>query len=78
MVISDEELQAFVGVKHSRPHDRFGMHHCNVSGKEQIVVRAYLPGVASCEVIDEKSGQKFPLKLIHESGFFEGVINRSE
>ena len=76
MVISEDELLAFVKAKHACPHDRLGMHHYNANNKAQLVVRAYLPNADRCEIIDPQSNQIFKTEKLHQSGFFEALINR--
>ena len=57
------------------------MHPIEFHGKLSLVVRAYLPDVVNCEVIDTKvpQGHRFKLEKISEDGFFEGlIIDRSD
>jgi 1,4-alpha-glucan branching enzyme len=47
------------------------LEHGKIAG---LVVRAYLQNAAACTVIDTASGDRFPMSMLHESGFFEVFI----
>lgn len=62
------------------PHDYLGMHPCRQDGKAGVVVRALLPNVRSCDVVDYQGTpeKRYPLELIDPAGFFEGFIPARE
>lgn len=69
------EMSKIVNVEHASPHDVLGMHEIKENGKEFISVRAFVPQAASITVIDaQNSKKKYPMKKIHEDGFYEAVI----
>ncbi|MDR2737901.1 MAG: hypothetical protein LBB18_03105, partial [Puniceicoccales bacterium] len=75
MIISGDELRKFLCVEYANPHDRLGMHRVMGGGSiVGIVARAYLQNAKTCSVVDVATGEKFPMKKLNESGFFETFI----
>jgi 1,4-alpha-glucan branching enzyme len=73
MILTEDELKSLLQVRHRSPHELLGMHP--LADGSGIVVRAFLPGAASVEVVPthEKDKPRFKLKRIHKDGLFEGV-----
>lgn len=71
MVISKGELSAFVHGSCHYPHDFLGAHDI---GESKVVIRTFLQDAVQCEVVALSSGKAFPMEKLHESGFFEVVI----
>lgn len=81
MIVSKEELESVTKVACSQPHAILGMHLCDTSEGQQLVVRAYLDDAVSCEVVDisGSGGATYMLERLSPDGFFEGVMTgRSE
>ena len=75
-IISDDELGYFINARHASPHDRLGMHQVVEHGKVTgVVIRAFIQDAKDCSAVDLESGEKFPLKKLHNSGFFEGFFS---
>ena len=70
MILGKEEFEQFTKARHHHPHDRLGMHPY----KKGLVVRAYLQGAVTCEVVDVESDERYPLRQLSKDGFFEGEI----
>lgn len=70
MLISKKDLQDIQSARHYHPHSLLGMHPV----KGGVVVRAFLQGATSCEVVDVDSDQRYPLKQLTDNGFFEGKL----
>jgi len=80
VIISEKELESFLKARNSHPHNLLGMHPLSYHGKKGLVVRAFLDGAASCEVvrIDASPEERFPLTRIADEGFWEGFIEGHE
>ncbi|HEY3862984.1 MAG TPA: 1,4-alpha-glucan branching protein GlgB [Verrucomicrobiae bacterium] len=77
MILTKEEADNLVGVKHSSPHSLLGMHA--LGGGAGVVVRALHPRAAAIEVapVHEHDKPRLRLKRIHP-GLFEGVTQQSK
>src|SRR4051812_817153 len=73
MVLTREELNSLVELKHPSPHTLLGMHP--LGDKSGLVVRAFLPDAAKVEVqpVHEKSKPRFELQRIPKTDIFEGT-----
>jgi 1,4-alpha-glucan branching enzyme len=73
MVITREEIQSLIGVRHRSPHQLLGMHP--LGDGSGVVVRAFDPHAAAIEIqpVHEKSKPVIKLERVHDSGLFEGV-----
>lgn len=82
VILSQAEFESITQVNCGAPHDLLGMHLLETKqGKATaLVVRAYLPGVEGCEVVDLADPKKrYLLERLSEDGLFEGMIKgRSE
>ena len=77
VILSQAEFQSITQANCGAPHNILGMHPLKAkqARKAALVVRAFLPGVESCEVVDAaQEKQRYPLERLGEDGFFEGVI----
>lgn len=69
------DIFCIVKGEHTDPHTILGMHEIRRDGKQMVAVRVFLPGGKAVTVIDlENKRKKYPLELIHEDGFFEGIL----
>lgn len=73
MILTKEELETLVQVRHRTPHQLLGMHP--LGDGSGVVVRAFLPQAAEVEAIPvhEKDKPRIKLKQIHPDGVFEGT-----
>lgn len=69
-------MEKIIKGRHSQPHSILGMHEHLHEGKKGVVVRAWLNGVESCEVVDLKSKpeKRYPMGKCDPAGFFEVFI----
>ena len=77
MILTADELNSLVEVKHRSPHQLLGMHP--LGDGSGVVVRAFIPDAAKIEArpTHEKGKPSIPLEKIHPSGIFEGVSAKS-
>ena len=68
------EIRAFLGAKHSHPHDRLGMHPLVYRRKPGVIVRAFVREAAECAVIDVATGAAWPMTRIAAEGLFAVII----
>ncbi len=73
--IDEGTLAAIVGAYHADPFGVLGIHQAG----EELVVRAFRPGVATVTVEDPaRPGVEFPAMQIHPDGFFEARLDGEE
>ncbi|RCK80144.1 MAG: 1,4-alpha-glucan (glycogen) branching enzyme, GH-13-type [Candidatus Ozemobacter sibiricus] len=79
-LIDDGAIEAIIRTDHYDPFQILGMHQVELAkGRPGLVVRAFLPDAGCAQVVDIRTGQRFPMKRLHPAGFFEGIIEeRSE
>jgi 1,4-alpha-glucan branching enzyme len=77
MLLTHEELESLVEIRHRSPHTLLGMHP--LGDGSGVVVRAVAPDAASVEIqpVHERTKPRIQLKRIHESGLFEGVTREA-
>ena len=75
MLLTKDELQSLVEVKHRSPHELLGMHP--LGDGSGLVVRALIPNAAKIEVqpVHEKDKPRIRLERIPKTDLFEGVTN---
>lgn len=75
-----EEVYKVLNGDHCDPFRVLGMHPVNPEAAEglKIAVRAYLPGASEIFVREAAGDVRFKLDKIHEDGFFEAVLDRSD
>jgi 1,4-alpha-glucan branching enzyme len=73
MILSPDELQSLVGLKHRSPHQLLGMHP--LGDGSGVVVRALVPDASAIEIqpTHEKTLPRLKLKRVHGAGLFEGM-----
>jgi 1,4-alpha-glucan branching enzyme len=73
MILTKDEFNALVGLRHRSPHDLLGMHL--LGDGSGVLVRALVPGAVEIRVVPshEKDQPSFDLKRIHPCGLFEGT-----
>lgn len=76
ILLGTEDARALIHAYHAHPHQVLGMHPITLNNKPCLIVRAFLCGTQSCEVVDieSKEDYRFSLKIIHPDGLFEGII----
>jgi 1,4-alpha-glucan branching enzyme len=77
MILTAEERDSLVHLRHPAPHDLLGMHP--LGAEQGLVARALIPGAAQVEVqpVVEKDKPAIRLKRVHASGLFEGVTREA-
>src|SRR5437879_10165595 len=77
MILTAEELDSLVNIRHRSPHTLLGMHP--LGDGSGLVVRAFLPDAAKVEAVPvhEKVKPKIKLRRLHEAGLFEGVTQEA-
>ena len=69
------ELRSILAADNADPHHMLGMHEIVYNGRDCLAVRVFIPQAQSVAVVDAADESKeWQLTLIHEDGFFEGVI----
>ncbi len=58
----------------SNPASYLGPHEIEHEGRKAFSVRAFLPQSQRVWILDEKSGAQRPMRRIHPSGIFEGIL----
>ncbi len=78
MIISESELNSLLSARNSHPHTFLGLHSCEYEGKAGLVARAFVMDAVTCEVVhlEKQPEQRFVMKCLDDSGFFEGFIPR--
>ena len=56
------------------PKDLLGLHE--IDDQQAWAVRGYFPGVQQAWVIDQRNGAALPMRRLHPSGLYEGVLPR--
>jgi 1,4-alpha-glucan branching enzyme len=73
VLISKTDLTALLKAKHSAPHSVLGMHPLTHKRSEGVVVRAFLSGATTCDVVDLDAHPPVahPMTRIAPDGVFE-------
>ena len=69
-------VAAIAGGYHSTPFDILGIHPHTVEGKPAIVIRTFQPQALTVSVL--RGYQAYPMRRVHQDGFFEAVFHQSE
>ncbi|OIP29978.1 1,4-alpha-glucan branching enzyme [bacterium CG2_30_54_10] len=72
--INQGAIDAIIRTEHHDPFQVLGMHQTELNGKKFLVARAFLPDTVCTQIVDIKTGQRFPMARLDEAGFFEGMI----
>jgi 1,4-alpha-glucan branching enzyme len=77
VIISKDELKGFLTANVAAPHDRLGMHPCEVNGRKGLVVRAFVQRAETCEVFDVAAARRktWRMRKLAPEGFFEVFID---
>src|SRR5256886_17078940 len=77
MILTTEELDSLVNIRHRPPHTLLGMHP--LGDGSGVVGRAFLPDATAVEAVPvhEKGKPKIQLKRIQGAGLFEGVTKEA-
>jgi 1,4-alpha-glucan branching enzyme len=68
------ELRSLLAGKLRTPHDVLGMHAHVHRGKPGMVVRVFVSGASGCSVVEEATGEEWPMKIIAPQGVFAGFV----
>jgi 1,4-alpha-glucan branching enzyme len=76
VIIAQKDLTSILKANSAQPHAILGMHPISHEGQQGVVVRAFLRGVQTCEVVDiqSKPERRFGMQKLDELGFFETFI----
>ncbi len=76
MIISKQALKQFNDAAVGAPHDFLGMRMHSRGKKRGVLVRAFISGAESCEVVDTSvlEGPRYKMERLSETGFFEVLI----
>ncbi|MBU1105538.1 MAG: 1,4-alpha-glucan branching protein GlgB [Candidatus Riflebacteria bacterium] len=77
-IINNDAVEAIVRTDSHDPFQALGAHVAEQKGKKCVVVRAFLPDAVKVEIVDISNGQAFEANKLHDAGFFEAVIDRTE
>jgi 1,4-alpha-glucan branching enzyme len=72
--LSLKNLSGIIEGTTADPAGFLGPHEVEVDGRKAISVRAYLPQGQQAWLLDEAAGVKRPMRRIHPSGLFEGLL----
>ncbi|WOO40354.1 1,4-alpha-glucan branching protein GlgB [Rubellicoccus peritrichatus] len=75
MIIAKKDLELLLSSRHASPHDILGLHPAKVKGKQGMVCRAFLADAKECEIVDVETDERWSLKMLDKTGFFEGFIS---
>ncbi len=77
MLLTSEEREQLVNVRHGMPHQLLGMHH--LGDGSGLVVRALVPEAVAIQCVPAPGaeGTKFDLEKIDDAGLFEGVTQEA-
>jgi 1,4-alpha-glucan branching enzyme len=68
------DLEALIRARNAHPHSVLGMHPVRLKSQAALVVRAFLPGVERCDVVEVETDKRWPLKRVAMEGLYEGQI----
>lgn len=74
------EVQQIINCTHGDPHHILGMHEIQLSGKDALAVRVFLPQANKLTLLDPSDKDiSYEFEKIHVDGFFELIIkNRTK
>jgi 1,4-alpha-glucan branching enzyme len=70
------DAEKIVAAVHSQPHSYLGMHKADQGTAKGVVVRAFVPDAAECEVVALSTKRSHPMKQIDTAGLFEVFLPR--
>jgi 1,4-alpha-glucan branching enzyme len=75
---SETDIQQIVRGEHSNPFAVLGMHRAALVTGPVAVVRAFVPGAESLEVVDLRDGSASSMERVDQTGFFEVAFDRPD
>ncbi|HYW06325.1 MAG TPA: 1,4-alpha-glucan branching protein GlgB [Longimicrobium sp.] len=70
-----KDIRQILAGEHPDPFRVLGMHRVSVAGKHRIVIRAFIPGAATVQVVPRgEEGVAAKLRAVHSDGFFEAML----
>jgi 1,4-alpha-glucan branching enzyme len=69
-----KEIEQIVNSAHADPFAVLGAHIVRTGKKESVAIRAFLPDAAEVAVIDLETDEQYPMKRLHQDGFFEAAV----
>jgi 1,4-alpha-glucan branching enzyme len=69
-----QEIEQIVHSAHADPFAVLGAHVVRTSNKKLVAIRAFLPDAAKVAVIDLETDKQYPMKKLHQDGFFEASV----
>lgn len=70
-----DEVHRLIQTDHHDPFSILGLHEIEIASQRKQVVRAFFPDAIQAFIISPKDPQnEYPMKNIHEAGFFEAVF----
>ncbi len=76
MILSADELQSLLQVRHAAPHAVLGMHPVSKNGQRGLVVRALVRDAVRCAVVDANRREAWAMSRLAAEGLFEVFIPR--
>ena len=73
-----ENIRKIVTGKCSDPFAVLGIHCLKDKSGTHVEVRVFMPEASEAWVVDEQSGQAYPMEKIHKQGFFLLSLERQE
>nr|MCU0709788.1 1,4-alpha-glucan branching protein GlgB [Pirellula sp.] len=70
-------LQSLSDIIHgvtASPSSVLGPHRVEIAGRQAVAVRSYLPDAKQVWLLDERSGVPRPMRRVHPSGLYEGLL----
>jgi len=72
------DAERIIAAAHGQPHAYLGMHKQVIGASKGVVVRAFLPNAAGCEVVVPGNERTHKMKQTHKAGLFEAFLPRRE
>jgi 1,4-alpha-glucan branching enzyme len=70
------DAEKIVAAVHSQPHSYLGMHKAQQGAANGVVVRAFVPDAAECEVVALSTKRSQAMQQIDKAGLFEVLLPR--
>ena len=65
-------MERIVAGRHGDPFSILGPHEIDTSGKKSLAIRSFMPGSIEAWIVEPQ--RMTPMKRLHDSGFFEGIV----
>ena len=72
--INLNSLNSIIDGVSADPASVLGPHNIHVDGKSAVAVRGYFPGFDQAWLLDERNSATRPMRRIHPSGLYEGLM----